>query len=255
MKRLGILTPSSNTVLEPETARLAAPLAASLSVHVARFRVTRIAPDAGSDEQFDLAPMLEAASLLADARVDTLLWSGTSAAWLGLDADRDLVAAIEGETGIPATTSTLALLDAFAGLGVRRYGLVVPYVDEIADAIVRNLEAEGYECTARTAESVTTNWAFAEIGPATIAERARSIAASRPDAIVVHCTNLRGAAIVEELEDELGIPVLDSVVVGLWGALRLLHLGVPSRGFGRLAGAGPRDATSPRDAAAVTARG
>ena len=54
-----------------------------------------------------------------------------------------------------------------------------------------------------------------------------------PDAIVVHCTNLRGAEVAGPLEQELGIPVLDSVVVGLWGALRALDLAVPAR-FGRL---------------------
>jgi maleate isomerase len=52
---------------------------------------------------------------------------------------------------------------------------------------------------------------------------------------VIHCTNLRGAEVSEALERELGIPVLDSVVVGLWGALGLLGIAPPARGFGALA--------------------
>jgi maleate isomerase len=160
---------------------------------------------------------------------------------------RRLVAAFEAETGERATTATLSLIDAFAALGVRRFGLVVPYVDEIADAIVRNFAAEGFECAARTAEGVTTNWSFAEIEPATITERVRAVAASRPDAIVIHCTNLRGAEVAAAAERELGIPVLDSVVVGLWGALNLLGVGVPSEGFGRVADVG--------EAAVAAARG
>ncbi len=51
----------------------------------------------------------------------------------------------------------------------------------------------------------------------------------------MHCTNFRGAPVVPELERELGIPVIDSVVVGLWGALRIVGVPVPHAGFGSLA--------------------
>jgi maleate isomerase len=233
--RLGVLTPSSNTVLEPLSVALAAPIADEVSLHFARFRVTRIAEDGASDEQFATTAMLDAARLLADARVDAILWSGTSGAWLGLDVDRRLVGAIREATGVKATTSTLGLVGAFEMLGVRRYGLVVPYVAAITEAIVANLGALGYECAARTHEDLVDNWSFATVSAETLAERARTVAAERPDAIVIHCTNLRGAEVSAALERELGIPVLDSVVVGLWDALRRLDVPVPEAGFGRLA--------------------
>jgi maleate isomerase len=233
--RLGILTPSSNTVLEPASIALAAPVSDLVTLHFARFRVTRIADDAASDGQFSSGPMLDAANLLADARVDAILWSGTSGAWLGLDVDRRLVDSIRDATGIEATTSTLGLLSAFAGLGVRRYALVVPYVAAVTDAIVANLDTLGYECVARTHESLDDNWSFATVTAATLAARVRAVAAKRPDAIVIHCTNVRGAEVSAALETELGIPVLDSVVVGLWDALRRLGVAPPAEGFGRLA--------------------
>jgi maleate isomerase len=237
MRRLGILTPSSNTVLEPATIALLEPIRDRVSVHFARFRVTRIADDAGSHDQFALEPMLEAARLLADARVDVLLWAGTSAAWEGIDADERLVAAIAETTGVPATTATLALLEAFRALSVWRYGLVVPYVEPIVAAIVRTFDAAGYRCVASEHDSLTDNWAFAAVTPEAIAARVRAVAAAahpEPDAVAIHCTNLRGAEVAEALERELGIPVLDSVVVGLWGALRVLGIEPPSAGFGSL---------------------
>jgi maleate isomerase len=236
MQRLGVLTPSSNTVLEPATMRLVEPLADRLSVHFARFRVTAIADEPGSHCQFALEPMIEAARLLADARVDAFLWAGTSGAWEGLRHDEDLVAAIGDATGKPATTATLSLLAAFRALEVRRYGLVVPYVEPIVEAIARNLDATGYACVARESDALTVNWEFASVSAAVIRARVRRVARARPEAIVIHCTNLRGAEVSEELERELGIPVLDSVVVGLWGALRLLGIPTPLLGFGRLAG-------------------
>ena len=74
---LGMLTPSSNTALEPMTSAMVAGLP-EVSAHFGRFRVTEISLGAQSQGQFELAPILQAASLLADAHVDVIAWNGTS---------------------------------------------------------------------------------------------------------------------------------------------------------------------------------
>jgi maleate isomerase len=84
--RLGMLTPSSNTVLEPVTAAMLAGLP-DVSAHLARFRVTEISLGQRALGQFELEPMLAAAELLADARVASICWNGTSAGWLGFESD------------------------------------------------------------------------------------------------------------------------------------------------------------------------
>src|SRR5690349_9533347 len=81
--RMGVLTPSSNTVLEPLTAAMAAE--AGATAHFARFPVTEISLGPDALRQFDHGPMLTAAGLLADARMHVIVWSGTSAGWLGFD--------------------------------------------------------------------------------------------------------------------------------------------------------------------------
>jgi Arylmalonate decarboxylase len=125
-KRLGVLTPSSNTVLEPVIVGLTAGLP-NLSLHFTRFRVTEISLSEADLKQFAMDTFVEAARLLSDARVDAISWSGTSAAWLGLDYDRALCAAILKDTGTPATTATLSMVDALHARGIRRVGLVTPY--------------------------------------------------------------------------------------------------------------------------------
>ncbi|WEJ91260.1 MAG: hypothetical protein P0Y63_09620 [Klebsiella huaxiensis] len=102
--RLGILTPSSNTALEPLTQSLIADFP-EVSVHFSRFRVTEIALSDKALGQFQCEQVIEAARLLADAKVDVIGWSGTSAGWLGFDADVELCAAITRATGVPATRS------------------------------------------------------------------------------------------------------------------------------------------------------
>ena len=217
--RLGMLTPSSNTVLEPLTAAMLAGLPGA-SAHFSRFRVVSINLGAGSRGQFDPAPVVAAAELLADARVDAVCWNGTSGAWLGLDVDRALCEAVEAHTGVPATTATLAVMEALRRLGVRRYGLVTPYLGEVQAAIVARWAAEGLECAAERHLDDPGNFSFAGHGEETVARMVREVAAGRPDAVVVHCTNFRGAAVAPALEAELGLPVLDSVSVALWGAAR-----------------------------------
>jgi maleate isomerase len=235
MRRLGVITPSSNTVVEPCLIRLAAPLGDQVSLHFARVPVTEVADDPKSDAQFGLQPMLDAASLLADARVDAIVWAGTSGSWRGFDADEQLVYDIQAFSGVPTTTTSLGLLSAFRALAVERYGLVVPYVKPIADAIIRNLDSAGYACADRTMSSITSNWDFATITSAAIEADVRTVAASRPDAVVILCTNVRGADVSERLEHELDIAILDSVVLSLWVALGALGIEPPSSGFGRLA--------------------
>ena len=80
--RLGMLTPSSNTTLEPVTTAMLAGLP-QVSAHFSRFRVTEIALTGDALAQFDDRPILAAAELLAHAKVDVIAWNGTSSAWLG----------------------------------------------------------------------------------------------------------------------------------------------------------------------------
>ena len=221
--RLGMITPSSNTALEPATAAMLASTP-EITAHFARLRVTEIGLGASSDAQFDFEPMLAAADLLADARCDAICWNGTSGAWLGIERDRALCAAIRGRTGIAATTAVLSFLEAFARLGVKRYALVTPYVDEVQQAIVARFAREGLECVAERHAGLRTNFEFAEVPHDRTAAMVREVAATGPDAVAIVCTNVDGSRVAPGLERELGIPVLDSIAVALWGALRAAGL-------------------------------
>jgi maleate isomerase len=131
--RIGMLTPSSNTVLEPVTMRIVAGLP-DVSVHFSRFRVTEIALDSAALGQFDEKPMLMAAELLADAKVNAISWNGTSAGWLGLDSDRRPCERITAATGIAASTSVLALFDILTKRNENRIGLITPYTEDVQSA-------------------------------------------------------------------------------------------------------------------------
>lgn len=234
-KRVGMLTPSSNTVLEPYTAAMFAPFGEGASAHFARFRVVEISMSDASRGQFDMDPILEAAARLAEAKVDCIAWNGTAAAWLGLDADRALCARIEAQTGVRATSTMLAFHEALSRLGARRLGLVTPYLTEIQERIIANAAASGFDIIADARLEERDNFGFAAHDADAVAALTRKVAAQKPDAALIVCTNFRGAPHAAAIEAETGVPILDSVSVTAWRTMGLVGLD-PSRvtGWGRI---------------------
>ncbi|MEM1162718.1 MAG: Asp/Glu/hydantoin racemase [Pseudomonadota bacterium] len=232
--RLGMLTPSSNTVLEPLTAAMLADLP-GVTAHFGRFRVLKISLDDDALGQFTMDPMLQAADLLADAKVQTICWNGTSSGWMGFQTDRDLCTAIEARTGARACSSVLALNEILTMTGARRIAFVTPYLDEIQTAINATYAAEGFAVIADRHLGDPGNYSFCTYTEEQILDMCRAVAVEKPDAISVFCTNFRGASVAATIEAETGIPVYDTVSTALWKSLRISG-GDPSliRGWGQI---------------------
>jgi maleate isomerase len=178
---LGMLTPSSNTTLEPITSAMVAELS-NVSAHFGRFRVTEISLREQALAQFDNAPLLEAAQLLADAQVDVIAWNGTSAGWLGFEADVQLCQEITAATGIPATTSVLAIAEILRDRQITRFGLVTPYLLEVQARIMANFANEGFQCIAEQHLDLSVNFSFSEVTAEKLTALIHQVAAERPQA-------------------------------------------------------------------------
>lgn len=234
--RFGVLTPSSNTALEPLTSRIVAAIPGA-TAHFSRFRVTEISLSDSALGQFDDSKILAAAELLADARVDVIGWSGTAAGWRGFDTDRVLVERIRERTGIAATTAVLALNELLALRGITRLALVTPYTEDVQQRIVANYRAIGIEVVAERHLGICVNHDFALVEPARLRSLMGEVAEARPQAITTFCTNLRAATLAESIEAELGIPLLDTVSTTVWGQLRAAGVDPAQvRGWGQLFG-------------------
>src|SRR5579872_698044 len=218
MPRIGMLTPSSNTALEPITYAMLAGIA-DISVHFSRFKVTEIALSDSAKRQFDHGEILRAAELLAHAKVDVIAWNGTSASWLGFDRDERLCERITDATGIRACTTVLAYRDLFRRLETARIGLVTPYSADVQERIMANWRSQGLNCVTERHLALTDNFSFAEVSEAEIARLIDEVAREGCDAVAVVCTNMRGAGLAEKAERKLGINVFDSIAVTLWACL------------------------------------
>jgi maleate isomerase len=223
LKRLGMLTPSSNTVLEPMTSAIMA-AEPNISVHFSRLRVTEISVEAKALAQFHGNPMLEAAALLADARPDSIIWNGTSGGWTGLDADGALVAMLEEQLRVPVSTVTLALVDLLKTLGIQKLAFVTPYTSDVQTRIVETFQREGFTCVSAPHLGISENFAFGTVSVGDLDKLVQDAAASRPEVIIPYCTNLPATRHAMRWEAQYGIPVFDSVAIAARAALELSGL-------------------------------
>ena len=87
---------------------------------------------------------------------------------------------------------------------------------------------EHFECISERHFKMTDNFSFGQVSEAMIANAALEVIDEGAEAVVILCTNLSGAGIVASIEQETGVPVLDSVILTIWGALRLIGMNTSS---------------------------
>jgi len=234
--RIGLLVPSSNTTVEPEFYRA---LPQNVTLHVARLFLTQITAEA----ILNMVQDLEAQSRnLASADVDVIVLGATAPSFLkGLGYDRDVIKRIEAASGKRATTTSTALIEALQYLGVSRVVLGSAYDDKV-NAIARKfLEASGVEVVAAHGLGMVDNLAVGRLDTSSAYDLTRKIDCPDAEAVVLACTNWKTMDAIEALERELGKPVVSTVQVSVWAALRMIGGIEGVSGYGQLL----RDLTAP----------
>ena len=220
VKRIGILLPSSNSVLEPLAAKTN--VGSNISFHFSRLGVIDITLASNSINQFTLAAQYEAGKLLCDANVDCVIWGGTSASWLGLQHDIDFCTSFTQKTGVSAGTCVLEMNQIMASDRVKTYGLVTPYTSDVQYQIIENYKTLGFSCVSEQHYGGILSNDYASIPTAQTEKMVRLVAKKNPDIILIMCTNMRGATVAATLAPELGIPIMDSATVAIQSGLRLV---------------------------------
>jgi maleate isomerase len=128
---------------------------------------------------------------------------------------------ITAATGIPSTTSVLALNEVLKARNAMEFALVTPYIDDVQRRIVEVYADSGIRCVAERHLRRHVNFSFSEVTEDEIRRNVREVAAAQPKAITTFCTNLRAAHLAEGLERELNIPVYDTISTVVWKSLRL----------------------------------
>jgi maleate isomerase len=215
--RFGLLTPSSNTVQEPEFSALLPP---TVSLHTARVAYRDITPE----EQMRCVVELEAESRkLADAEVDVVVFAATAPTLAkGKGYDRELIRRMEHAAGRPATTAATAFVDALSVLDVERIAIGAPWSKAMDAPMVAFMQASGFTVVNSVVAGYVAGVELGRTGPQAAYELGRRADRPDADAVIMPGGNWPSLSIVEQLERELGKPVLANNAVSLWAGLRLL---------------------------------
>ncbi len=178
-----------------------------------------------------------AAALLPRDTLEVIAYACTSGTTvLGANEVANLIS--KAHPGVPVTNPLTALKAACDSLGVKRLGLVSPYVAEVSDRLRSALDDAGIAVTGFGSFGEKREQLVARISPASVVEALIQIGqTSDCDAVFASCTNLRAAQSISRVEDMLGKPVLASNQVLAWHMLRLAGAGNLPAEAGRLASA------------------
>lgn len=212
-QRVGLLVPSSNTVMEVDFQQR---LPSHASVHTGRMFMEETTPQAESEMLDRYA--LPAALAVASVRPHVIVFGCTSAGALRGNAyDDEFCRRIAHETRTPVVSVINAVRQAITKRKGRRIGVVTPYIDELNRKIKESLEEDGeFEVVTIAGLGITDNFAIAEVTPDEIVGFARrSVASSQIDLLFVSCTNLRALEAIDEIADNVEVPVVTSNMAAL----------------------------------------
>jgi maleate isomerase len=214
--RIGLIVPSSNTTIETELPAMFARRGAStgevFTFHSARVRMSRVTPE-------ELDAMVEssgeAARTLADAPVEVIAYACLVAVMCrGVGAHRAVertlaTALVDAPRRPPVVSSAGALVDALRTLGARRVALIAPYLRSLTEQVADYVRGEGFDVVEAVSLEVADNVEVGRLAPSRLVEHARALDASRLDALVLSaCVQMPSLPVVQQVEDELGIPVV-----------------------------------------------
>jgi maleate isomerase len=226
-RRFGLLTPSSNTVQEPE---FSAALPADVSLHTGRVAYRDITPQ----EQMRCVLELENESRkLGDAEVDVIVFAATAPTLAkGKGYDRELIKRMEDAARRPATTAATAFVEALERLGVRKVAIGAPWSKVMDAPMVSFIEAHGFAVVNSEVAGYVAGVALGRADPQEAYALGRQVDRPDAEAILMPGGNWPCLSIIERLERDLGKPVLSNNAVSLWAGLRLMKqpVGIPGHG-------------------------
>jgi maleate cis-trans isomerase len=233
-RRIGVMVPSTNTTCEADF-NLVVPR--GVTVHGQRLWMTN---DANGDDAYKrMNDEIESgARYLATARVDVIAYGCTTGSFYkGPGWDRDMLALIAREAGVPAVATTPSVVDALRTLGARRLSVATPYPDWNNQRLRAYLEASGFEVLNVDGDpeaAASGNQGINDQTPESVVDFAARACRPDADALLCSCTAWRAVEAIDALERRTGKPVVTSNQATIWSALRALAAREPIHGFGRL---------------------
>jgi len=233
-RRVGLLIPSSNTMIEQEFPFALPP---GLSAHFARVEMTTL-DDAGLRAQD--ADLVRQAELLGTAKIDAVLFCQSVYGFhRGQAHDRAMAERLSAAAGCPAVTAAGAMVEAASALGVRRLAFVTPFGPALNESVRAYFAGQGFETVAMGGFTFSDNFAIAQVRPDDLVAAIRNGDSADAEAVVVPGGNLPCLGVIEAVEAALGKPMICTNQASIHAVLRRIGWQGPGpTRLGRLFAAG-----------------
>ncbi len=154
------------------------------------------------------------------AHIGTVAYACTSGATVIGEAE--VAAAVRRALPNVAVTNPLTAVKArLNDLDARRIGLLTPYVPEVSQAMIDNLEGDGFSVTSSASFFEAEDPNVARISNESVLKAMLDVGHEECDVVFASCTNLRTAGVLDEAQRILGKPVVSSNSALMWHMLQL----------------------------------
>jgi maleate cis-trans isomerase len=221
--KIGVIVPPTNTVNEAEWNNVKPE---GVTVHTARMALH----DDTTSEAGKAAlhrDLSDAVRSLAPAGVAAIAYGCTAGSMIS--PRHALGQRMSDETGLPCVTTAAAIVDALEAMNISRVSVATPYDKRLNDHEVDFLTEQGIEVQAIEGLGLGANGPsdypqIHRVPSDRIVELAKSVDRTEAQALLISCTDLPTFNIIEQLESQLGKPVITSNQVTLWAVMRAVGL-------------------------------
>lgn len=221
-KRVGLIVPSTNTVMEPDLYRNLPPGA---TVHTSRMLLEGSVTVEAEELMLDVY-LPECARQIGTLLPDVVVFGCTSAGALrGPAYEQELAGKISKATGAPTITIMGAVADELVRLGAKSVAVLTPYSHEINDTIKESLETSGFTVPYINGMDVKGAFNIAAVSQHEIVQYVREqLEGVESDCLFVSCANLKSVDALDELQQVAGRPVVTSNQAVLEGVKRAIGI-------------------------------
>jgi maleate isomerase len=207
-KRVGLIVPSTNTVMEPDLYRN---LPTGTTVHTSRMLLEGSVTIEAEELMLDVY-LPECARQIGTLLPDVVVFGCTSAGALrGPAYEQELAHEISKATGAPTVTIMGAVVEELNRLNAKSVAVLTPYSEEINDTIKESLEASAFTVPFINGMDVKGAFNIAAVSQDEIVQYAQEqLQGVESDCLFVSCANLKSVDVLNELRSVAARPVVTS---------------------------------------------
>lgn len=227
--RLGFILMSTDLAAEVDYSDMAPE---GVAVHITRLKTEDVTTNETLARHLDT--MADAASRLQpDAKPDVISYSCTSGSVVNGE-ERVFEELRRGAPWAEPMCIVTGVVDALREVGAQKIVVGTPYIDEINTVEAEFLTAKGFDLLDIQGLNLETGLEFGQVTPAFWKTFAIAIDQPDADAIFLSCGGIRALEVIDEIEQQVGKPVITSNQANFWGCLRRAGIQDTIPGYGRL---------------------